>query len=284
MIMKKTNQELVDSFFEAYIKHDKELIKQVMDENVTWSFLGQHKLAGIKNGIDEVVAFFDKMGSIMNESKPTIEKLIVASNDHYLIECQHIKTNREDGINIEHDVSVLWKFENGKIVSGKHFFADPKTVDHYFNAVPLKTDQLIGLHPVIVEQTYQATISKVWNAITDENQMRKWYFETMHSFKPEVGFETEFNVSSNGIDYLHSWRVTEVIDEKKITYRWKFGGYKGESFVTFELSKDNHLTKLKLSEIGIESFPQDNPDFSRKSWMDGWNYFIRESLKAFLDE
>lgn len=114
-----------------------------MVENIVWSFLGQHKLAGIKNGIDEVVTFFDKMGSIMSESKPTIDKLIVASIDNDLIECQHIKTNREDGINIEHDVSVLWQFEGRKIISGKHFFADPKVVDTYFNTVRLHNSNLM---------------------------------------------------------------------------------------------------------------------------------------------
>jgi len=142
--MEKTKQQLVDAFFDAYSKRDMNTIKQVMAENVTWSFLGQHKLAGTKNGIDAVIAFFDKMGSIMSESNPTVDKLIVSSNDNYLIECQHIKTNREDGINIEHDVCVIWAFENGKIVSGKHFFADPKSVDTYFNAVPLHTDRLFG--------------------------------------------------------------------------------------------------------------------------------------------
>lgn len=282
--MEKTKQELVDAFFEAYFKMDMDGIKQVMIENVEWSFMGQHKLAGIKNGIDEVVAFFDKMGSIMNESKPTIEKLIVASNDNYLIECQHIKTNREDGINIEHDVSVLWRFEDGKIISGKHFFADPKTVDTYFNTVPLHNSNLIGSNPVIVEQTFKATISKVWNAITNVHQMQKWYFETLEAFKPEVGFETQFNVPSNGKDYLHIWKITEVLDEKKITYQWKFGGYPGESHVTFELSKENEMTKLRLTDIGIESFPKDNPDFSRQSWIDGWTFFICERLKAYLNK
>jgi ketosteroid isomerase-like protein/uncharacterized protein YndB with AHSA1/START domain len=281
--MVKTNQELVDAFFEFYFKKNKEEIKLVMAENVTWSFLGQHKLAGIKNGIDEVIAFFDNMGSIMNESKTSVDKLIVSSNDNYLIECQHLKTNREDGINIEHDVSVLWKFENGKIISGIHFFADPKAVDDYFNAVPLLTDKLIGFNPLIVEQTYNSTISRVWNAITDENKMKKWYFETMQTFKPIVGFKTKFKVQANGIDYLHSWKVTEVIQEKKITYNWKFGGYPGESVVTFELSINNNTTKLKLTEVGIESFPKNNPDFTRESRIEGWNYFIRKRLKAFLD-
>lgn len=254
-----------------------------MDENVTWYFLGQHKLAGVKNGIPEVIAFFDKMGSIMSESKPVIDKMIVASNENYLIECQHIKTNREDGINIEHDVSVLWTFNNGKIVSGRHFFADPKAVDSYFNAVPLHSDKLVGFNPVIVEQIYKASITKVWNAITEEYQMKKWYFDTMVSFKPVVDFETEFNVLSNGKDYLHIWKIIEVIPEKKITYSWKFGGYPGQSLVSFEISKENNLTILKLTEVGIESFPQDNPDFKRDSRIDGWTYFIKKRLKEYLE-
>jgi ketosteroid isomerase-like protein/uncharacterized protein YndB with AHSA1/START domain len=282
--MGKTNQEVVDAFFESYLKRDIEGISSVMDKNVIWYFLGQHKLAGIKSGIDEVIAFFDTMGSIMKASKPVIEKLIVASTEDYLIECQHIITNRDDGINIEHDVCVLWKFENGKIISGRHFFADPQTSDHYFNSVSINTNDLLGINPLIIEQSYNSTLNKVWNAITDENRMRKWYFETMNSFKPIVGFETEFNVHANGIDYLHCWRVTEVMYEKKISCNWKFAGYPGESTVTFELSKVNNAIKLKLTEIGIESFPNDNPDFTRESRTEGWNYFIRERLKVFLDK
>jgi len=132
-----TNQEIINSFFDSYMKRDLDAVKTVMAANVVWYFKGRHKLAGTKNGIDEVIRFFDTMGGIMGKSRPTIEKLIVAEKDNYFIECQHIKTNREDGINIEHYATVLWTIENGKIVSGRHFFADPESVDWYFNAVAL---------------------------------------------------------------------------------------------------------------------------------------------------
>ena len=131
-----TNQDIVNKFFDSYMKRDLDAVKNVMAPNVVWYFMGRHKLAGTKIGIDEVIKFFDTMGGIMAKSKPAIEKLIVAEKGNYLIECQHISTNREDGINIEHHVSVLWTIENGKIVSGRHFFADPESVDRYFNAVP----------------------------------------------------------------------------------------------------------------------------------------------------
>jgi len=130
-------KEIVDKFFEYYMKHDMEKLKEVASEDVVWYFLGKHKLAGVKKGLEELVIFFDTMGSIMKESNPTVEKLIVAENENYFIECQRITTHRDDGINIDHHATVLWTIENGKIVSGRHFFADQEAVDHYFNLVPI---------------------------------------------------------------------------------------------------------------------------------------------------
>jgi uncharacterized protein len=75
------------------------------------------------------------MGAIMKTSNPTTEHLIVAENENYMVECSHIRTNRSDGINIDHHVCVLGTVKNGKIVSERHFFADPGGVDDYFNAV-----------------------------------------------------------------------------------------------------------------------------------------------------
>jgi hypothetical protein len=34
----------------------------------------------------------------------------------------------------------------------------------------------------------------------------------------------------------------------------------------------------------IESYPQDNSDFSRKSFLDGWEFILQKQLKAFLDK
>jgi len=138
------NEALVNRFFEAYSKHDAKGIKEVMSENIRWFFPGVHPFAGEIKGIDALVAFFDRMAVIMSESKPQIEKLIVASNDKFFIECQHIKINRPDGINIEHDVTVLWTIENGKIIEGRHFWADPQAVDKYFNAVTEVKKQPVG--------------------------------------------------------------------------------------------------------------------------------------------
>jgi ketosteroid isomerase-like protein len=85
-----SNQEIINNFFSAYIKRDLDEISKVMSEKVTWTFLGKHKLSGVKNGLDEVIAFFDLMGKIMSTSNPKVEKLVIGSNENYLMECQSI--------------------------------------------------------------------------------------------------------------------------------------------------------------------------------------------------
>jgi uncharacterized protein YndB with AHSA1/START domain len=114
--------------------------------------------------------------------------------------------------------------------------------------------------------------------------MRQWFFEPITDFKPEVGFETKFNVRKEDQNYPHLWKVTDVVPERQITYQWRYGGYFGNSYVTWELSESPNGTKLKLTHEGHETFPQDNPIFSRESGQAGWKYFIQQSLKDFLEQ
>jgi len=83
-------------------------------------------------------------------------------------------------------------------------------------------------------------------------------------------------------DYLHLWKVTHVTPGKRITYSWRYGGYPGESSVTWDLSETAEGTKLRLVHEGIETFPQDNPIFSREAGQAGWTYFVSRSLAEFL--
>ncbi len=133
--MTHPNLDLIDKFFEAYGKRDFDGLRRVLAEDVKWISLGQHPFGGAKNGFDEVIAFFDTMGAVMSRSNNKVEKLVIGANDNYVVECQHVWTNREDGHNLDHLVCVLWKIENGKIVEGRHFFSDPKAVDNFFNYV-----------------------------------------------------------------------------------------------------------------------------------------------------
>jgi uncharacterized protein YndB with AHSA1/START domain len=137
--------------------------------------------------------------------------------------------------------------------------------------------------PFVIERTFNAPVEKIWKAITDKDQMKKWYFD-IAEFKPEVGFEFTFTGESEGVIYIHLCKITEVIPEKKLSYTWRYRDYEGLSHVTFELFDEAGATRLKLIHEGLETFPQDKKDFKKESFIGGWNYIVGTSLKNFLEE
>ena len=56
--------------------------------------------------------------------------------------------------------------------------------------------------PIIITELFDSPAESVWNALTDIGQMRKWYFENIPAFKPEIGFKTEFNIKSEERNFL----------------------------------------------------------------------------------
>ena len=142
----------------------------------------------------------------------------------------------------------------------------------------------MGDPPINVEQVFTVPPEKVWSAITEIDQMRQWFFDNIPEFKAEIGFETRFTVNSGKSDFVHLWKITEVIPLKRITYNWKYEDYLGDSFVNFALSEHHKgQTTLTLTVEIVEDFPQDIPEFKRESGVAGWNYFIAERLRAYLE-
>ena len=137
--------------------------------------------------------------------------------------------------------------------------------------------------PVVIEQDFNQSVADVWNAIVKINEMQKWYFENIPDFKAELGFCTQFMVESGGRNFLHLWEVTEVIPQKKVVYNWKYEGFTGDSFVSFEVSGNEVSAHLIVTFRVVENFPEGIPEFSRESCIGGWTYFIKDSLKNYLD-
>ncbi|HSP88340.1 MAG TPA: SRPBCC domain-containing protein [Ignavibacteriaceae bacterium] len=136
--------------------------------------------------------------------------------------------------------------------------------------------------PIIKEVLLNAPVAKVWKAITDKEDMKQWYFD-LAEFKPQVGFKFQFEGGKDEKIYLHLCKVTEVIPNKKLTYSWRYEGYPGISFVTFELFSEGNKTKLKLTHEGLESFGTANPDLARENFVEGWNEIIGASIKKFVE-
>ena len=134
--------------------------------------------------------------------------------------------------------------------------------------------------PFVMEQIYDASTSEVWQALTDENKMRKWYFPQLKKFEPLVGFEFDF--TDDGSAYQKEWRVTKVKDGRVLAHSWIYKGYPGSSEVTFELFEEGDKTKLRLTHTGLASFPHD-PHFARHRFEDGWKQIIGINLRNYLE-
>lgn len=140
-----------------------------------------------------------------------------------------------------------------------------------------------GTEPIIKEVILNASVSKVWKVLTDKNDMKQWYFD-LAEFKPEVGFEFQFEGGKDPKNpYLHKCKITEVIPNKKLKYSWRYNGYEGISYVSFELFPEGDKTRLRLTHEGLETFPKDNPDFARENFDMGWTQIIGTSIKNFVE-
>lgn len=137
--------------------------------------------------------------------------------------------------------------------------------------------------PVVVEATYKASAETVWNAITNADEMRNWYFQEIPAFEPEVGFETRFDVESGGRIFPHVWKVTAATPNQSVEYDWSYDGYDGDGFVAFEITDNGDSATLKLTCKVRETFQEDIPEFSRENCVAGWEYFIQDSLKSYLE-
>jgi uncharacterized protein YndB with AHSA1/START domain len=137
--------------------------------------------------------------------------------------------------------------------------------------------------PIVVEQVFNAPLDHVWRAITDPAQMKKWYFD-LKKFEAKEGFKFDFTVEHEGFKYVHLCEVKEVVVHQKLAYSWRYQGHAGDSLVTFELFPEGHLTRLKLTHTGLETFPP-LPSFARKNFESGWNSIIKDQLnKYFVEE
>lgn len=137
---------------------------------------------------------------------------------------------------------------------------------------------------VIVEKHFNVSQQTLWTAITDQQQMRQWFFEEIESFEQAVGFHTKFVIENEGRIFPHLWTILEVEQLKKITYKWSYEGYAGEALVCFELKASKDSTQLRLTHTIIQDFPDDIPEFNRENCLGGWTYFICERLANFLHQ
>lgn len=136
--------------------------------------------------------------------------------------------------------------------------------------------------PIVIERILNVPVEKVWEALTDKEKMKKWYFD-LNEFKPEVGFAFQFKGQGHkGEQYLHLCKITDVKKLQRLEYSWEYEGYEGSSLVSFELKDMGGKTKRRLVHKGLHTFP-DHPDFIRESFNGGWTQLIGTLLRNYVE-
>ncbi len=121
------NVALVRQFFKYYAKGDIVGLRSIMDRDVEWHVPGRHPLAGIKKGIEEVIAYYNQL----QKANFKAEVMILEGNEHYVIDCHRGWANI-DGHTIDIKWVLLYTIENGKIKSMITYPGDQHVADAFF--------------------------------------------------------------------------------------------------------------------------------------------------------
>ncbi|MAU71665.1 MAG: ATPase [Pseudozobellia sp.] len=136
-------------------------------------------------------------------------------------------------------------------------------------------------NPLIMEFFFNAPKKDVWEAMTNSEKMKIWYFPQLKEFIPKVGYEFKFEDSAD--TYRKKWVVTKINIPDTLAHSWAYKGYQGVSEVTFDLFSTDSGTKIRITHTGLESFP-DDPHFKRERFEWGWNNLLGKNLKILLEK
>ena len=138
------------------------------------------------------------------------------------------------------------------------------------------------MEPIVITFTFNAPLEKVWNALSNESELKKWYFP-VENYEFEVGKEFTFYESTDSKAYLHKARFLNIIPNQLIEYTWEHPNHsKGTSVVKWELEAEGEKTKLTLTHTGTESFEDAGPAFTKANYEMGWNAIVGTMLRNYL--
>jgi uncharacterized protein YndB with AHSA1/START domain len=127
-------------------------------------------------------------------------------------------------------------------------------------------------HNIELEHQYAHPIQEVWEAISNEEAISKWFIQA--DFQPKVGYDYTFTHESTTI----TGTVLEVDPPSLLVYSWRVAGV--ETKVTWQLTNQEKGTLLKLSHVGIEKYGETAVKMFG-SFSSGWGSCVT-NLESFL--
>jgi uncharacterized protein YndB with AHSA1/START domain len=135
--------------------------------------------------------------------------------------------------------------------------------------------------PFVIERVFDAPVSRVWKALTVRDDIGEWFMD-IDGFEPKEGYEFTLVAEHKDKRYIHFCRVTEVIDQRKLSWSFRFQNTNGITYVTWELFPEGRKTRLRLTHEGLEKIAHAGPEYGRQNFVEGWTSFLDERLAQFL--
>lgn len=135
---------------------------------------------------------------------------------------------------------------------------------------------------VTIEAVFETTKEKVWEALTNPQVMKVWYFD-IPNFNLIVGNELSFYESEKR-EYLHTGKILKIEENKLFQHTWLHPEQSsGTSIVTWKIEVlEEDKVKLILSHEGLETFADAGPVFSVENYEMGWNANVKTNLRNYL--
>jgi len=101
----------IQEFFAAYAKHDRDRIGAVLAPTITWFTPGHHPLSGVKQGVNEALAFFGALAAAGMKA----DTFFLEASDEYVVDI-HRGWSTEGDDNVDTNWALVWHFDDdGKV-------------------------------------------------------------------------------------------------------------------------------------------------------------------------
>lgn len=140
-------------------------------------------------------------------------------------------------------------------------------------------------NPIVQKIFVEQNIATVWDAITNKEKLKEWYFD-VSDFKLEENAEFEFYEPGGQKKYHHLCKILQVKLQSVFKHTWTYPDFSpNQSIVTWSLQAHNdNGTEIALIHEQTEGFKDLGKDFQRESFQGGWKEILENLLKNYLDK
>lgn len=130
--MASPNVEIVQRMYECFNRGDMDTIRQeIFAPDLVWRLPGRHPLAGVKNGAEEVIAFFTQL----NKAGIQVDLIGIEPFGVDSVVEVHRGHGQTNGAVLDANNCTHYQIRDGKIANVQVYISDQHSVDNFFSAV-----------------------------------------------------------------------------------------------------------------------------------------------------